>query len=76
MKSLHVNGDNYVNRGMQTFNEVTKNKDVQVAYIKHSNAECQANSWDIHDVYEKENAEAAAAGVPHTEDAQAALVSK
>jgi hypothetical protein len=39
---------------MQTFNNVLKNKDVQVVFVKHSNAECQANTWDIHDLYETE----------------------
>jgi hypothetical protein len=51
LKAGKQNNDNFVDRGMQTFNEPSKNKEVQAFAQKQSNAECMTNTWSIHDAY-------------------------
>jgi hypothetical protein len=49
MKTTHMNSDNFAERGMQTFNDVLKTKDVQVTAAVEVHAECQASLWEILD---------------------------
>jgi hypothetical protein len=49
-----------VERGMQTFNNVLKTKDVQASLLKQVNAECMVNAWSIHDAYAYDNSSARA----------------
>ncbi|KAJ3120629.1 WD repeat-containing protein 78 [Nowakowskiella sp. JEL0407] len=49
LKASRTNNDNFVDRGMQTFNDAIKNKEVQVSGPKSVNAECMATTWGIYD---------------------------
>lgn len=49
LKSIRNNNDNYVERGMQTFNNSSKNKESQAFAILRNSVECQANIWSIFD---------------------------
>ncbi|KAJ3091377.1 WD repeat-containing protein 78 [Quaeritorhiza haematococci] len=49
LKSGRANNDNFVDRGMQTFSNAPKNKDVQATNVRCTNAECMVNSYDIFD---------------------------
>ncbi len=67
----HLSGDNYVHRGMQTFNEIHKNKEIQCLSSRSVNVEIQADSWDIHD--SQETSQAVATPVP--DNAMCVLIS-
>ncbi|KAJ3296363.1 WD repeat-containing protein 78 [Borealophlyctis nickersoniae] len=73
LKSTRANNENYVDRGMQTFNEPLKNKDVQAAGQKHANAECMTTQWEIYDAYHPSesaaHADAANTGEPRAKEA-------
>ncbi len=58
MKNAHLNSDNFVERGMQTFNHILKNKDVQVTAVSEAHVECQVSSSDIADAEIRDDAEA------------------
>ncbi|XP_022089217.1 WD repeat-containing protein 78-like [Acanthaster planci] len=49
--------DRYAERGMQTFNEHPKNKDVQTMKITHNDTGITATTWDMYDTYEEIQAE-------------------
>ena len=51
LKALHLNNDNFVSRGVQTFKEAQKSKDVQASNIKYANADCNTTQWGIYDAY-------------------------
>ena len=55
-----MSSDNYVHRGMQTFNPIAKHKEVQSSSLKVANAEAQADIWDIHDSHDVLEQEAVA----------------
>ena len=54
LKATRVNNDNYVSRGMQTFNNPQKSKDLQATAVKFANANTMATTWLIHDAFERE----------------------
>ncbi|XP_038068064.1 dynein intermediate chain 4, axonemal-like [Patiria miniata] len=45
--------DRYAERGMQTFNEQPKNKDVQTMKVNHNDSGITATTWDMYDTYEE-----------------------
>ncbi|RKO92733.1 WD40-repeat-containing domain protein [Blyttiomyces helicus] len=49
--AMRPSNENYVDRGMQTFNNALKNKDVQAPGPKVSHAECMTTEWGIYDAY-------------------------
>ncbi|KAI8926599.1 WD40-repeat-containing domain protein [Entophlyctis helioformis] len=51
LKAIRANNDNYVERGMQTFDNAHKSKDVQATAQKQANAEVMVNQWAIFDAY-------------------------
>ncbi|KAJ3057278.1 WD repeat-containing protein 78 [Rhizophlyctis rosea] len=50
-----ANNENYVSRGMQTFNSPQKHKDIQATASKKTNAEAQVNEWSIYDAWHPES---------------------
>ncbi|OAJ36279.1 hypothetical protein BDEG_20471 [Batrachochytrium dendrobatidis JEL423] len=50
-----VNNDNFVERGMQTFNNAHKSKDIQATAQRQINAEVMVNQWEIYDAYNEES---------------------
>ncbi|XP_002733663.1 dynein axonemal intermediate chain 4-like [Saccoglossus kowalevskii] len=50
-----VGNDRYAERGMQTFNEAPKQKEVQTTRITHADAGCMATNWDMYDTYAEMN---------------------
>eukprot|EP01135_Chromosphaera_perkinsii_P001570 Nk52_evm40s207 gene=Nk52_evmTU40s207 len=51
LKANKIGNDSYVDRGMQTFNNAVKNKNVYTHPIKMASVEVMATSWDIYDSY-------------------------
>ncbi|KAJ3166366.1 WD repeat-containing protein 78 [Irineochytrium annulatum] len=45
------NNENFTDRGMQTFNNFLKNKDVQASGPEYNSTECQVTQWTIYDAY-------------------------
>ncbi|XP_028413051.1 WD repeat-containing protein 78-like isoform X2 [Dendronephthya gigantea] len=43
--------DSFVERGMQTFNNEPKNKELQTVPITQNEVGCMATTWDMHDVF-------------------------
>lgn len=61
LKATRATNDNFVDRGTQTFNYFSKNKDVQATILKQTHAECSVTDWSIYDTYaaiERKSAEA------------------
>ncbi|KAJ1560261.1 WD repeat-containing protein 78, partial [Nowakowskiella sp. JEL0078] len=58
LKSSRINNDNFVDRGMQTFNDPCKNKEVQAFGAKSTNSECMATSWSIYDAQQSKKSSA------------------
>ncbi|XP_070563890.1 dynein axonemal intermediate chain 4-like isoform X1 [Ptychodera flava] len=52
-----VGNDRYTERGMQTFNEAPKQKEVQTNRITLADASVMATNWDMYDTYEQMAAE-------------------
>lgn len=50
----HKEKDKYMNRSAQTFNNTTRDKEVQAAPPATKDAACDATTWDIFDSYENE----------------------
>jgi hypothetical protein len=62
-----LNNDNYVDKGIQTFNSLLKNKDVQIPSTKKANVECMTNSWGIYDAYADAAKNSTAEAIPEFE---------
>jgi len=43
--------DGFSERGVNTFNDPPKNKNMQTDRILHSDASAFASTWDLHDTY-------------------------
>ncbi|CAB3991989.1 Hypothetical predicted protein, partial [Paramuricea clavata] len=60
--------DSFVERGMQTFNNEPKNKELQTVPVTQNEVGCMATTWDMHDVYAEsasENKDEEASGADH-----------
>ncbi|PIK46217.1 putative WD repeat-containing protein 78 [Apostichopus japonicus] len=62
--------DRYADRGMQTFNDAPKHKDVQTAKVEHMDAGSIATTWDLYDTYNNEVSEGTSTAEIIPEDAE------
>ncbi|KAJ8040489.1 WD repeat-containing protein 78 [Holothuria leucospilota] len=60
--------DRYAERGMQTFNDAPKNKDVQTSKVEHMDAGSMATTWDLYDTYNELNKEKSSSSEEIRED--------
>jgi len=56
MLKNRAGNDMYVDRGMQTYNDAPKQKEVQTTFIGKEDFGCMATNWDLYDTFFKENA--------------------
>ncbi|XP_041475347.1 dynein intermediate chain 4, axonemal-like [Lytechinus variegatus] len=50
--------DRYAERGMQTFNDLPKNKDIQTSRVNYIDQETIVNNWDMYDTYQDQERKA------------------
>ncbi|KND02527.1 uncharacterized protein SPPG_02986 [Spizellomyces punctatus DAOM BR117] len=63
--------ENFVDRGMQTFNDPLKTKEIQAPGPKGVNVECMVTQWSIYDAYHLEGTEKTSEGISKDGDNEA-----